>query len=100
MEHGITKVFTCGLAIDFCVSATAVDCAEHGLETYIINDATRGITAESMEASKKEMADAGVKAITTSQVCYLVNFPCQYLLTAGVKAITTSQICSLVNFYC
>lgn len=35
-ELGITKVFCCGLAYDYCVGATAASAALRGFETYII----------------------------------------------------------------
>ena len=68
LEHNINHTFICGLATDFCVLYSAVDSAEHGFQTYFIEDASRGVSDESIAAAKKKMADAGVKIITTDKV--------------------------------
>jgi nicotinamidase/pyrazinamidase len=42
-ERGFKRVFIAGLATDFCVNWTAVDARAAGFETYVIEDACRGI---------------------------------------------------------
>ena len=42
-DMDVTHVFVCGLATDFCVGFTAVDCAEHGFDTFVLLDAVKGI---------------------------------------------------------
>ena len=68
MKQNISQVFICGLATDFCVSYSAVDSAEHGFQTYVIEDACKGVSNESIAAARKKMADTGVKIITVDQV--------------------------------
>ena len=74
MHHNISKVFVCGLATDFCVAYSAVDAAEHGFETYMIEDASRGVSHDSIAKEKKRMEEAGVRIIDIAQVrselCY------------------------------
>ena len=44
-SRGVTTVFVCGLATDFCVAWTAQDAAAAGFKTYLIEDASRAIDA-------------------------------------------------------
>jgi len=68
MKQNISQVFICGLATDFCVLYSAVDSAEHGFQTYVIEDACKGVSNESIASARKKMVDAGVKLITADQV--------------------------------
>jgi nicotinamidase/pyrazinamidase len=68
-ERGIDKVFVTGLATDFCVAWTAIDARSVGLETYVIEDASRGIdTNGSLAAAWTAMEKAGVKRITSGDL--------------------------------
>lgn len=61
-ERGVTRVFVAGLATDFCVGWTAIDAAEAGFETVLVEDATAGIDANgSMARAAADMTAAGVK---------------------------------------
>src|SRR6185295_2452948 len=40
---GVTEVFVCGLATDYCVKFTALDAVETGFKTHLIADASRGV---------------------------------------------------------
>ena len=63
-ELGVTRVFVVGLATDFCAAWTAIDAVGAGFETYLIEDATRGIDAGgSMARARADMDKAGVKRI-------------------------------------
>lgn len=42
-EKGISEVYVCGLALDYCVKATARDAADYGFETTVIADLTRAV---------------------------------------------------------
>ena len=44
-ERGITDVWVCGLALDYCVSFTAIDAAREGFDTHVITDASAAIDA-------------------------------------------------------
>jgi nicotinamidase/pyrazinamidase len=67
--RGIETVFVTGLATDFCVAWTALDARKLGFTTYVIEDATRGIDLNgSLAAAWKQMADAGVKRIQSSDI--------------------------------
>ena len=61
-EAGVERVWVCGLALDVCVRATAMDAMEDGWETHLIRDATRAVgpRAEAGVETLGELADAGV----------------------------------------
>lgn len=68
-ERGLTRLFVCGVATDFCVGWTAVDARTAGFETYVIDDATRGIDAFGSRARAwADMAAAGVGRMTTTDI--------------------------------
>ncbi len=68
-ERGLSKVYVCGLATDFCVSWSAQDAAAAGLSVSVIEDACRGIDLDgSVLAAWKAMADAGVARISSSDI--------------------------------
>lgn len=60
-ERGITRVFCCGLATDFCVAFSALDARAAGFDTVVIDDACRAIdTGGSLAAAHAQLAAAGV----------------------------------------
>ena len=68
-QRGIRTVFVTGLATDFCVAWTALDAKRLGFETYVIEDACRGIDINgSVAAAWKEMQAKGVKRIQSTDL--------------------------------
>ncbi|MFL6692248.1 MAG: bifunctional nicotinamidase/pyrazinamidase [Ramlibacter sp.] len=68
-QRGIKSVFVTGLATDFCVAWTAMDARKLGFETYVIEDATRGIDLNgSLAAAWKQMQAKGVKRIQSADI--------------------------------
>jgi nicotinamidase/pyrazinamidase len=68
-ERGITKAFVSGLATDFCVAWTALDARAEGFETYVVEDACRGIDLNgSLAAAWTEMAKRGVRRIQSTDI--------------------------------
>jgi nicotinamidase/pyrazinamidase len=60
-ERGVKRVYLCGLALDFCVSWSALDAMHAGFETFVVPEATRAIdTNGSLEAAIGAMHKAGV----------------------------------------
>lgn len=67
--RGIKTVFVTGLATDFCVAWTALDARRLGFNTYVIEEACRGIDLNgSLDAAWKQMAAKGVKRIQSSDL--------------------------------
>ncbi|MEP6558664.1 MAG: nicotinamidase [Burkholderiales bacterium] len=68
-ERGIQRVFIAGLATDFCVAWTALDAVERGLDTYVVEDATRAIDLNgSLADAWQQMTARGVKRIRSSEL--------------------------------
>jgi len=68
-QRGIDRAFVAGLATDFCVAWTAMDARSIGLETYVVEDACRGIdTGGSLATAWVAMEKAGVKRIMSEDL--------------------------------
>ncbi len=65
-KHAITEVDVVGIATDYCVRASALDSAKHGLSVKVISSLTAGVSAESIERAIDEMVDAGVTVVATA----------------------------------
>ena len=67
--RNVARVFVAGLATDFCVAWTALDARKAGFETYVVEDACRGIdTQGSLAKAWTDMDKAGVKRIQSSDI--------------------------------
>src|SRR3954447_6946903 len=65
----LKRLFVAGLATDFCVAWTAIDARKAGFETYVVEDACRGIdTQGSLAKAWADMAKAGVKPIQSGDI--------------------------------
>jgi nicotinamidase/pyrazinamidase len=73
-ERGVTRLFLAGLASDFCVAYSAEDAARLGFETYVIEDASRGIGmpaaggGTTIEAAKTRLETHGIRFITSADL--------------------------------
>jgi nicotinamidase/pyrazinamidase len=65
---GVTEVFVCGLATDYCVKFTALDAAQLGFKTFFIADASRGVNVQPDDVNRAmaAMNDAGVTTVQSS----------------------------------
>jgi nicotinamidase/pyrazinamidase len=59
-ELGVTGVYVCGLARDYCVRATAEDAAELGFATTVLWDATQPVAATNDAVTRAALERAGV----------------------------------------
>jgi nicotinamidase/pyrazinamidase len=65
----VKQLFLAGLATDFCVAWSALDARKAGFETYVVEDACRGIDIQgSVAKAWADMAEAGVKRIQSSDI--------------------------------
>ncbi|MND90817.1 nicotinamidase/pyrazinamidase [compost metagenome] len=62
-DRGVTRVFLCGLAYDYCVRFTAEDAVREGFEAVVIADACRAIAEETATAARESFAALGVAEI-------------------------------------
>ncbi|AQS85206.1 MAG: nicotinamidase [Acetobacter aceti] len=65
-ERKIARVFVTGLALDYCVTATAIDAQDDGFESVIVLDACRGIAPLEDAVSKAE--NAGILLVRSSDL--------------------------------
>ncbi len=65
-EEGVTDLYVCGLATDYCVKATALDACKLGFRTYVITDAVAAVNLNPGD-DKKALEEI------SSQGCILVN---------------------------
>jgi nicotinamidase-related amidase len=65
-KAGTTHVFVVGLAADYCVKSTAMDAAEHGFATVVVEEGTRAVDATTLPEVRTEMEAAGVKFVSVT----------------------------------
>ena len=70
IDRDVTDVFMCGLATDICVGLTVLHSHEHGFNSFLIDDASRGVCEEDIKCMRKQLTDIGVKIITSDQVIH------------------------------
>jgi nicotinamidase/pyrazinamidase len=60
-EHGIHRVFLCGLAADVCVFHSCMDALRLGFSTFVVEDGIRGVDvpAGTVASTREEMERAG-----------------------------------------
>jgi nicotinamidase/pyrazinamidase len=67
--RSIKQLFLAGLATDFCVAWSALDARKAGFETYVVEDACRGIDIQgSVAKAWADMEAAGVKRIQSADI--------------------------------
>ena len=68
-ERGLTRLFLCGLAYDFCVRFSAIDGKHLGFETIVIEDATRPVNLPGTVAETNEtLAAANIPRIRLAAI--------------------------------
>jgi nicotinamidase/pyrazinamidase len=66
-SRGVTEVYICGLATDYCVAWTAEDAQVAGFRTFVIEDACRAIDLDgSLEKAWARLDEIGVQRISSS----------------------------------
>ncbi|MHB9839026.1 bifunctional nicotinamidase/pyrazinamidase [Paraburkholderia terrae] len=68
-DTGVTRVWCCGLATDYCVAWSALDARAAGFEVVVIEDATRAIDLNgSLDNAWREMRAAGVERVQSADL--------------------------------
>ncbi len=68
-QRGIKTLFVTGLATDFCVAGTALDARKADFETYVVEDACRGIDLNgSVAEAWRSMEKNGVMRIQSTAI--------------------------------
>jgi nicotinamidase/pyrazinamidase len=68
--QGVTEVFVCGLATDYCVKFTALDSAQMGFKTHFIEDASRGVNLQPDDVLNaiEEMKRVGITVTQSAEL--------------------------------
>ncbi|MOA23064.1 nicotinamidase/pyrazinamidase [compost metagenome] len=67
-ERGVTRLFLCGLAYDYCVRFTAEDAVREGFEAVVIEDASRAIAPDTAAAARESFVTLRVAEIEASSL--------------------------------
>jgi nicotinamidase/pyrazinamidase len=68
-DTGVTRVWCCGLATDYCVAWSALDARAAGFEVAVIEDATRAIDLNgSLDNAWRELRAAGVERVQAADL--------------------------------
>jgi nicotinamidase-related amidase len=69
-EHGVRRVFVCGLATDYCVKATALDAKAAGFDVVVLEDASAAVNVAAGDEQRAldELRAAGVAVAQSADV--------------------------------
>lgn len=67
-EKGITELYFCGLAAEYCVYFSVKDALNEGFKTFLIEDATRALDNLAFEKAKKDIIENGGKIIISEEI--------------------------------
>ena len=69
-ERDVRQIYLLGVATDYCVKFSALDAAQLGFETLVVEDGCRGIDLEpgDVERAFAAMEDAGVRRVRSDEV--------------------------------
>jgi nicotinamidase/pyrazinamidase len=69
-EHGVQRVFVCGLATDYCVKATALDARAAGFDVVVLEDASAAVnvTPGDEQRALDELRAAGIAVAHSADV--------------------------------
>ncbi len=60
LSNNISTVIICGLATDYCVKSTAIDSANLGFKTLVLESASRGVSEETIKKAIIDMKNLGI----------------------------------------
>lgn len=63
-RHDVSRIVICGLAMDVCVRATALDSLGAGFPALLLSSLTQPVAAEKREACEAELREAGCEVVT------------------------------------
>jgi nicotinamidase/pyrazinamidase len=69
-DHGVDRVYVCGLATDYCVRASAIDACEEGFDVTVVEDAIRGVDVDEGDSERAlaDMRRAGASVASSEEV--------------------------------
>ncbi len=51
-ENGVSELYVCGLATDYCVKATVLDALEKGFKTFVLTDCIKAVNLNPEDGTK------------------------------------------------
>ncbi|XP_067124385.1 nicotinamidase isoform X1 [Centruroides vittatus] len=72
-DRGVTDVFICGLAYDYCVGSTTLHALELGYRTFLVDDASRGVDNKTIKIMKDKIIDMKGIIINSDQIRNLIE---------------------------
>lgn len=69
-DKGVSEIYITGLALDYCVKYSALDAKEMDFNTFVIEDATRGVNLSEGDVQRAiaEMRAAGIEIIQSTEL--------------------------------
>lgn len=69
-KNGITEVYVCGIATEYCVQATATDANKLGYKTFVVADAIAAVEAKTgdTEHAMATMQQLGIQWISSNEI--------------------------------
>jgi nicotinamidase-related amidase len=69
-DHGVHRVFVCGLATDYCVKATALDAKAAGYDVVVVDDASAAVNVNEgdEEAALRELRASGIEVAHSGEI--------------------------------
>lgn len=67
-ERGLTDVYLCGLARDYCVKWSAEDAAAAGFRVFVLWDLTRPVDPRSDAVVRQDLERAGVHLVSSTEL--------------------------------
>jgi nicotinamidase/pyrazinamidase len=69
-ERGVTDLYVCGLATDYCVRASAIDARHEGFDVTVVSDAIRAVEVQPGDGRRAldDMREAGARVATSAEV--------------------------------
>ena len=86
--RGVTHVYLCGLALDVCVTFSALHAAELGFVVHVIEDASAGVSLDGIASMKAVMEEAGIHVVQSADVAGIVaNASMEACVLAATKVM-------------
>jgi len=65
---GVSELYVCGVATEYCVKATVLDALRLGFRVYVVKDAVRGISEEGERRALEEMKEEGAAVVKAADL--------------------------------
>ncbi|MEO2066377.1 MAG: nicotinamidase [Desulfurobacteriaceae bacterium] len=67
-ERGVKRLFICGVATDYCVKNTVLGGLNLGYQVFILSDAIRGVSPQTVERAEEELLERGALFLERKEI--------------------------------